>query len=121
MKVRDAAELLGAQILAEGAMERNISMGLVCDVLSRAMAGGKSGMAFITVQANMNALAVAAMTDAACLIFPAGYRPEEVVVERAQMEKMPLLAAELPAFEIAGRLHAAGLRGEEQSTNDAHL
>ncbi len=111
MTVGEAAALLGAGMLTEG--DREICGGLVCDVMSRAMAQGFSGMAWITRQANMNALAVAVMTDAACLIFPAGYMPEEKVINKAREEKKALLYAPQEAFEAAGILYGAGLRGRK--------
>ena len=114
MTAEGLAKLLGAEILAEGNLEGVIRSCLVCDVISQAMAGGRRGMAWITVQANMNALAASVMTDAACLIFPAGIRPEEDVLQRAQKENVTLLAAAQSAFDLAGRMYEAGLRGEEQ-------
>ena len=115
MTVKAVQTLLNAEILAEGDLERPVSGGVVCDVMSQAMARGFRGMAWITAQANINALAVAVMTDAACLIFPAGFRPEEAVVRRACEERTTLLAAKESAFELAGRLYAAGLRGEAKN------
>lgn len=113
MTVGEAAALLGAKVLTAGGGE--IRGGFVCDVMSRAMAQGFSGMAWITRQANMNALAVAVMTDAACLIFPAGVVPEETVIQKAREEGRALLCAAQEAFEIAGMLYAAGLRGEDRN------
>ena len=113
MTVKQLSGLLDARILAEGRMDREISCGLCCDVLSMAMAKGRSGAAWLTVQANMNALAVAVMTDAACLIFPEGAFPDEAVVQRARTEGVALLSAQVSGFEAAGRLYAAGLRGED--------
>ncbi len=92
---------------------RMVSGCFMCDGMSRAMAQGFAGMAWITHRADMNALAVAVMKGAACMIFPAGVCPEDEVVGRAGMENMPLIQSEKPAFELAGLLYEAGLRGEE--------
>jgi len=111
MTVGELAQRLGAVNLSDAGTGRAVTGGFSCDVISQAMARGFRGMAWITVQANMNALAVAVMTGAACLIFPEGMKAEKTVIERAAIEGIALLSAEDAAFELAGRLYA-GLRGE---------
>ena len=113
MTVGELAQRLGAVNLSDAGTGRAVTGGFSCDVISQAMARGFRGMAWITVQANMNALAVAVMVDAACLIFPECATPGEDVIERAQKEGVALMTAEADAFELAGKLYAAGLRGEE--------
>lgn len=113
MTVGEIRELLGAETEAQGDMQRAVSGCLVCDIMSSTMAKGFRAMAWITHRSDMNALAVAVMTGAACMIFPAGIRPEAGVKERAEAENMPLLCAGVNAFELAGQLYEAGLRGEE--------
>jgi len=115
MTVGELKGLIGAEQLTRGGGERKVACGFVCDALSVAMAKGKSGMAWITVQANMNALAVAVMRNAACLVFPDGMKPEESVIQKAQSEGVALLSAKGNAFELAGRMYAAGLRGDEMN------
>lgn len=113
MTVGELKNLLKAEMLTDGGAERKVKCGFACDVLSVAMAKGHKDMAWITVQANMNALAVAVMRSAACLVFPDGMRPEESVIQKAQGEGVALLSAKGNAFELAGRMYAAGLRGDE--------
>lgn len=110
MTVGELADLLEAEMLSGGG--REAECGFVCDVLSVSMSKGPRGMAWITCQANMNALAVAVMRGAACLIFPNGIRPEQAVIDRAAQEGIALLTARSGAFELAGRMWQAGLRGE---------
>ena len=115
MTVRELGSIIEARSIAGGGMDgEKICGGFMGDIMSRAMAQGFSGMAWITHRADMNALAIAVMKKAACLIFPEGIRPEENVVRQAQKERMPLLSSELPAFEIAGRLYLSEVRGGEE-------
>ena len=112
MTVSEVSRLLRARVLTDGEAERAVESCMVCDVLSLVMAGGRRNMAWITVRSSMNALAVACMTGASCLIFPKGAEPERAVTDRAEEEKIAILAADMSAFEIAGILYGAGLRGE---------
>lgn len=118
MTVRELAALIEARNISGSCMDGEIRGGFMSDIMSRAMAEGFSGMAWITHRADMNALAVAVMKDAACVIFPAGIEPEEAVIRRAETEKMPLMISEKPAFEIAGIMYLSEIRGREESIND---
>ena len=50
--------------------DRSISDGCVCDLLSWVMAKGDEDMAWITVQTNLNVIAVASLHDFSCVIIP---------------------------------------------------
>jgi len=112
MTVEKLARELEAQVLSAGGFKRTVSGGLVCDIMSRALSQGFEGMAWITHQNNLNALAVAVLTDAACLIFPADMPVEQAVLEQAAREQTALLRVEYSALEAAARMWAAGIRGE---------
>ena len=114
MTIGEMKRMMGANAAGGKNEEKRISGCFVCDIMSRTMANGFAGMAWITHRADMNALAISVMKDAACLIFPDGVEPEEDVIRRAEMENMPLIRSEKPAFELAGLLFEAGLRGEEK-------
>ena len=115
MTVQRLIPLIEAQSIAGSGADGEIRGGFMSDIMSRAIAEGFSGMAWITHRADLNALAVAVMKNAACMIFPEGIRPEENAVRQAQKENVPLLSSKLTAFEIAGRLYAAGLcSGEDE-------
>lgn len=111
MTVKELEGLLEAERLTAGDADGEISGGYVCDVLSVAMVEGFAGMAWITVQANINALAVAVMRGASCLVFPHGRKAEQDVIDRANANGVALLSSSAAAYEIAGRMSAAGLRG----------
>lgn len=114
MTVRELAVLLEAEMLTEKGAEREVGGCLVCDVLSRAISRGCRDMAWITVRGSMNALAAACMANAACLILPENVQPDKWVAEQAEAEGIALLASGKSAFELAGILYGAGLRGEEK-------
>ena len=49
-------------------LDRQITVPFCCDLLSIAMGRAPAGCAWVTVMANMNTLAVSALTDTACVI-----------------------------------------------------
>ena len=59
MKVTQLAELLGAKVVCPA--DREIACGYSCDLLSWVMAHGKQDMAWVTVQAHLNVIAVAVL------------------------------------------------------------
>ncbi len=52
--------------------DRSITKPFCCDLLSIAMGKAPEGCAWVTVMGNMNTLAVASLTDAACVILAEG-------------------------------------------------
>lgn len=109
MTVRELCDLLGADAPSQGDMNRNISGGMVCDVMSLSIARGRSGMAWVCAQANINALAVAVMMDAACVVFAQCAAADRQLIERARQERMNVLLTEKTAFEAVGLMWAAGI------------
>ncbi|MBQ3668590.1 MAG: AraC family transcriptional regulator [Clostridia bacterium] len=110
MTVNEVAQILGASIITKEAdTAREVKGGYTCDLLSWVMAHGREGMAWTTVQTHMNVIAVASLHDMSCVIIPEGIHMENDVIEKADEEGICVLASELTAFEICGRLAAAGI------------
>lgn len=85
--------------------------GFVSDLLSDVLANAPRGGILVTVQLHLNVIAVAVHAELAAVIFAAGRKPEESVRGKAVEEGIRLLASDLPAFEITGRLYQLGIRG----------
>lgn len=103
MKVQELAEKGGFEVLhlSETAAEKEITGVYCCDLLSIAMTKVPAGAAWVTVMSNLNTLAVAALTEAACVILAEGAAAEESLVERAKQQEICLLRTEQPVFEAA--------------------
>lgn len=111
MTIRDFVELTGAKILTPGVdVEREITCGYSCDLLSWVMSHGASGMAWITVQTHMNVIAVATLMDMAAVIVPEGISVDQEVVDKAAEEDIALIASGLTAYELCGRMYQAGVK-----------
>lgn len=110
MTAEELAKLLNADILSKGESEIHISGCMVCDVMSRTIADGFHGMAWITCNGGVNALAVSVMTGASCLVLSDGTDMDAQTLSRAQTERIWVIGSSESAFTLAGRLYEAGLR-----------
>ncbi|TAH67502.1 MAG: hypothetical protein EWM47_08970 [Anaerolineaceae bacterium] len=90
-------------------LDREVRVPYCCDLLSIAMGRMPQGAAWVTVMANTNALAVASLAEAACIILAEGSRLNEADIAKAKEKGITVLATELPVFDAAlliyNRLH----------------
>ena len=84
--------------------------GYTSDLLSCVMAGAKKGAVWVTLQAHLNIVAVAALLEMSAVIITEGAQPEAATVAKANEEGVTLLATDKQSFEVAGRLWEMGLR-----------
>ena len=106
MTVKDLMDTGKFQVVSPGDdTERVIEKVFCCDLLSVAMGRAPSGCAWVTVMGNMNTLAVAALTDAACVILAEGAVLDEVAKKKAVDQEITVLSTEMPIFEAALKIH----------------
>ena len=86
------------------------SGGYASDLLSCVMAGAQHQGIWVTLQAHINIVAVAALLDLAAVIITENAMPDEATIARANTEGITLLATSMPTFGIVGRLWEMGLR-----------
>jgi hypothetical protein len=89
-----------------------VSGAYVGDLLSLVMANARRGDLWITHQGHQNIVAVASLLDLAGIIIAGSTNCLDDTVRHALTEQIPLFASDLPAFELAGRLFALGLRAQ---------
>ena len=112
MTIQALADLLKAKnCTPDLPMDKEVSCGYTCDLLSWVMAHGKQGMAWITVQTHMNVIAVAVLMEMSCVIVPEGIHMEEASVAKAAEEGVVVLESPLTAYELCGLMNSAGLPG----------
>ena len=80
--------------------DRELTGVYCCDLLSVAMARAKTDGAWVTVIGNANTVAVASLTDVACIILAEGYSFDEAAVSAAK-GKVSLFKSESPIYETA--------------------
>ena len=86
------------------------SSAYVSDLLSCVMAGAKHQGIWITLQAHINIVAVAALLDLCAIIITENAEPDAATIARANAEGITLLATTKPIYTIAGQLWEMGLR-----------
>ncbi len=109
MKLKDILALPDCRVLSRGNPEREISRVFCCDLLSIAMGKAPSDGVWVTVMGNRNTLAVASLTDTACIVLAEGVSLDEGTISKASEEGIAVLSTELPAFDIALEIYQAGL------------
>ena len=108
MTVSALAEKLNMKVLTSKDYEdREITGCYIGDLLSWVMGRAESGDAWITIMNNINIVAVASLSDAACIILCEGVGADEAIISKANSEGIIILQTELTAFEAA-----CGLCGE---------
>jgi hypothetical protein len=84
--------------------------GYVSDLLSCVMAGAPHNGIWVTLQAHINIVAVAALLELTAVIITEGAVPDQSTVDKANEENIVLLSTPRTSFEIVGKLWDLGLR-----------
>ena len=109
MKLKDILKLPECRVLAEGDPQRELSRVFCCDLLSIAMGKAPADGVWVTVMGNRNTLAVASLTDTACIVLAEGVSLDEGSLAKAEEEGIAVLSTDLPSFDIALEIYQAGL------------
>ena len=109
MKLQRILELPECHVLAEGNPDREISRVFCCDLLSIAMGKAPADGVWVTVMGNRNTLAVASLTDTACIILAEGVSLDEETLKKAREEGIAVLSTDLPVFDAALKVYQAGM------------
>ena len=86
-------------------LDAEITKPFCCDLLSVAMGKAPAGSCWVTVMANMNTLAVAALTDTACVILAEGAVLDDAARKKALDQEITVLSTDMPVFEAALKIH----------------
>ncbi len=86
--------------------------GYASDLLSCVMAGANQRAIWVTLQAHINIVAVAALLDLSAIIITEGAMPDQETIAKANEENVTLLSTGKPTFFVAGRLWELGLKEE---------
>ncbi len=105
MKVSELKEKLNLEILTERDFcDRDVSGCYIGDLLSHVMGKATEGDVWITIMNNINIVAVASLTEAACIILCEGVSADENIIKKADSEEIVILKSDLAAFELAVKI-----------------
>jgi predicted transcriptional regulator len=114
MTVNDLVQRFDLYVAAgkEG-LDHQVQGGYCGDLLSGVMANATEGCVWLTVQVHQNIVAVAALKQMAAVVLTDGQTPDEDTQQKADKESIPLLLTSDSAFDLAGRLHEAGVKNSK--------
>ena len=101
MKIKDFADKLNLKVLTDYDSEREITGCYSGDLLSWVMSRAKEGDVWLTVMGNVNAVAVAVLTDCACIVLTENAPLDEQAKQKAEMQGVCFLQSEKNAYELA--------------------
>jgi predicted transcriptional regulator len=74
------------------------------------MACAKKGHLWITLQAHLNIVAIAALTEVAAVIITEGAQPDAASITRADQQGVTLLSTSQTTYKVNGKLWELGIR-----------
>lgn len=101
MKVKDLKERLGLTLLCEGDTERECEGCYSGDLLSWVMSKAKENDIWLTVMGNVNAVAVAVLTDCACIVLTENSALDEDAKNRAEARGVTIFRSDKNAYELS--------------------
>ena len=105
MKVSELKEKLCLKVAAgEGGLIKDANGCFAGDLLSLVMAKLEQDNVWVTIQTNINTVAVASLKDAACIIIAEGFMPDENTKSKADTENIPILVSEESMYSLCGKL-----------------
>jgi hypothetical protein len=101
MQLKQLIEQLDLTDLTQNAdLSRETTGIYVGDLLSHVMTKAQKDQIWITVQVNINIVAVAALCDVACILIPEGISVGEDVLAKAKEENITILSGKDSAAEL---------------------
>lgn len=84
--------------------------GYSSDLLSCVMAGAKKGNIWITLQAHLNIVAIAALNELAAIILTENAQPDAATIAKANQQGVILLSTSQASYETNGKLWQLGIQ-----------
>ena len=110
MTVRELCSKLDLSVKAgRPGLDRGVTGGYASDLLSDVMANAVEGNVWITLHQHPNIVAVAVNGGLACVVLVNGREPEDVTIEKADAEGVPIAVSSLATFELAGKMCEMGI------------
>ena len=103
MTVHQLKESLELTVLVEQTTDKKITGCYIGDLLSWAMSRVQAGYVWLTVMGNINAIAVAALSDA-CIILTDAAALDEEAKEKAQQQGITVFSSNANSYQVAVQL-----------------
>ena len=104
MNVEQVCKQLELHVLVWEDLSREVTGGYTGDLLSWVMARLPADAVWFTVMGNVNAIAVAALADAACIVLTDNASLDEEARVKAQQQDILVLGSEKNSYELGAQL-----------------
>lgn len=101
MKIKELADKLNLKVLTPCDEDKNVTGCYSGDLLSWVMSRAKEGDVWLTVMGNVNAVAVAVLTECACIVLTENASLDEQAKIKAEMQGVCFLQSDKNAFELS--------------------
>ncbi len=116
MKVKEIIEKLNLEVkTGTNRLDNEITGGYASDLLSDVLANSEEGNIWITLQIHENIVAIASMKGLSGIVIINDREPEEVTINKAEIENIPIMVSKMPAFELIGKLYILGITGSKSN------
>lgn len=104
MTVKELADKLNLKILTEGDLSREATGCYSGDLLSWVMSRAREGDVWLTVMGNVNAVAVAVLSDCACIVLTENAPLDDTAKEKALQQGVTFLSCDRNAYELSVKI-----------------
>lgn len=101
MTVKELCQRLGLSLLCEGDMNKECKGCYSGDLLSWVMSRARENDIWLTVMGNVNSVAVAVLTDCACIVLTENSSLDDDARQRALQQGVTILQSEKNAYELS--------------------
>ena len=110
MKIKEIAELLGAEILTcREEIDSDVHSACGSDMMSDVLMYVKNQAVLLTGRINVQSVRTALMMDMRCVVFVRNKKPTDDMIELAEESGLVLMTSGLRMFEACGILYSKGL------------
>lgn len=114
MKISTIINLLNAQCfttITEEQLNDNVESAFASDLMSDVLAYVEEDTLLVTGLAQLQSLRTAEMLDIKYILYVRGKRPNQEMIELAEVNQMILIGTQLTMYEASGILYRQGLTG----------
>ena len=111
MTISEIIDVLEAEIVGGGALEKVVYRACACDLLSEVLRCMSKDSVLLTNLTHIQTVHVADMVDAIAICYMRSKKPQDDTVNLAREKGIVLLSTKLSTYEASGRLYQSGLPG----------
>jgi len=109
--ISEIIDVLEAEIVGGGSLEKVIHRACACDLLSEVLRCMSKDSILLTNLTHIQTVHVADMVDAIAICYTRSKKPKDDTVNLAREKGIVLLSTKFSTYEASGRLYQSGLPG----------